>query len=749
MVDSDRETLLAELAALCGLEPQYYNNAGQLQVTEAQTQAAILTVMGCRCQTLDDLHQELARRRRWPWSELVEPVLALCQSQLPAAWNLYLPLSGSELPPDLDITWELTDEAGHCLHKAVTGPNLRPEEIRNFDEAAYGRVVLPLPPVLALGYYDLQVRVSSSRFQRQGRMLIIIAPDRVYMPEILTKERLWGLNLPLYAVRSPHNWGIGDCGDLQRLLALGSKLKADIIGLNPLHHLGVHLQDSISPYYPTSRCFPSPLYLDLNLVPEMSACPEAQDYLARPEIQAKLAILRQSPQVNYPEVARLKSTVLAELLNAFEKNHGGPGAPRTERGREFAVFLDQQGESLRRFATFLALSEYWQAQEKAYLNWKDWPAAYHDPAGPTVAEFAHSHERQLLCHMYAQWLLADQLLATAAEAKDRNLSLGLYFDLAVGVNPGGFDTWANQDLFALGIDIGAPPDDFSPLGQNWGLAPLLPHQLRAQGYRYFIQMLRQNCPGGGALRIDHVMGLFRLFWIPRGASPAQGAYIRYPADEMLKIVALESVRQRTAVIGEDLGTVAPYIREQLTAYQVLSTRLFYFERQGNGAFCQAAQYPDWALAAITTHDLPTLAGFWQGRDIQVRQQLNLFPDTQGVERSQDDRRRAKTAIIDLLRDTGWLNQESAEALSAQSELPEQVKWGVIAHLAQTPCCLVLLSLEDIFGWLDQQNLPGTKDEYPNWRLKLPLRLDEIAQAPELEQTVQVMGRFRRGGILEK
>jgi 4-alpha-glucanotransferase len=580
-------------------------------------------------------------------------------------------------------------------------------------------------------------------------MLIIIAPDRVYMPEILTKERLWGINLPLYAVRSPHNWGIGDCGDLQRFLALGSKLKADIIGLNPLHHLGVHLQDSISPYYPTSRCYPSPLYLDLNLVPEMSACPEAQDYLARPEIQAKIAILRQSPQVNYPEVARLKSTVLAELWNTFKKNHGGPGAPRTERGREFAVFLDQQGESLRRFATFLALSEYWQAQEKAYLTWKDWPAAHHDPAGPAVAEFAHSHERQLLCHMYAQWLLADQLQATAAEAKDRNLSLGLYFDLAVGVNPGGFDTWANQDLFALGIDIGAPPDDFSPLGQNWGLAPLLPHQLRAQGYRYFIQMLRQNCPSGGALRIDHVMGLFRLFWIPRGASPAQGAYIRYPAGEMLKIVALESVRQRTAVIGEDLGTVAPYIREQLTEYQVLSTRLFYFERQGNGAFCQAAQYPDWALASITTHDLPTLAGFWQGRDIQVRQQLNLFPDTQGVERTRDDRRRAKTAIIDLLRDKGWLNQESAEALSAQSELPEQVKWGVIAHLAQTPCCLVLLSLEDIFGWLDQQNLPGTKDEYPNWRLKLPLRLDEIAQAPEPEQAAQIMNRFRRGGIPER
>ncbi len=186
-------------------------------------------------------------------------------------------------------------------------------------------------------------------------------------------------------------------------------------------------------------------------------------------------------------------------------------------------FLDQQGESLRRFATFLALSEYWQAQGKVYLTWQEWPSAYHDPAGPAVAEFAQSHERQLLCHMYAQWLLAGQIQETQSEARTRNLSLGLYLDLAVGVNPGGFDTWANQDLFALGIDIGAPPDDFSPLGQNWCLAPLLPQQLRAQGYRYFIQMLRQNCPIGGALRIDHVMGLFRLYWIPTGRQPGPGS----------------------------------------------------------------------------------------------------------------------------------------------------------------------------------------------------------------------------------
>lgn len=748
MAVSTKETLLAELATLCGLEPQYHDTAGKLHVTEPATQAAILAAMGCRCQTDAELNQELEVHRRWPWTELVEPVLALFQSQLPAAWNIYLPLFRGELPPDIEIICELTDESGQCLHRTVVGSNLVLEEIRRFGEAAYGRIMLPLPQFLTLGYYDLHVRAHASQFQGQGRMLLIIAPERVYVPEVLTRERLWGLNLPLYAMRSSHNWGIGDCGDLQQLLTLGSLLHADIIGLNPLHHLGVNLQDSISPYYPTSRCYPNPLYLDLERVPEMFACPAAQDFLAKPEIQQKIALIRESKQVRYVEVASLKFVILAKLLDTFVKDHGEPDSPRTTRGLEFAAFLDQQGEDLRRFATFLALSEYWQAQGKAYLTWQEWPAAYQDPAGSAVTEFARNHERQLWCHLYAQWLLSRQLQETQAEAGKRNLSLGLYLDLAVGVNPGGFDTWANQDQFALTIDIGAPPDDFSPLGQNWGLAPLVPHQLRVRGYRYFINMLRQNCPVGGALRIDHVMGFFRLYWIPRGASPAQGAYVRYPADEMLKILALESVKQQTAVIGEDLGTVAPYIREQLSRYQVFSTRLLYFERQGNGAFKQAAQYPDWAQASITTHDLPTLVGFWEGRDIHLRQELHLFPDDQAVARAWEDRHRAKAALIEVLRDKGWFDRETAAAMSAQAELPDQVKWGVIAHLAQTPCRLVLLSMEDIFGWRDQQNLPGTKDEYPNWRLKLPLWLEEIAQAPEPGQAAELMRQYRSRDIPE-
>ena len=645
MVQSPKEKMLAELAALCGIEEQYYDIAGNLHVTGPETQTAILAAMGYRCQILDDLEQELVRRRLWPWNQLVEPVLALSQSKLPAAWSLYLPLSAGQLPSALEITWELKDENGNYFHKEIVGSIPEVEETRSFGKAAYGRLLLPLPPNLPLGYYNLQVQVHSSGFQKQGQMLLVIAPDRMYIPEALHHERIWGITLPLYAIRSSQNWGIGDCGDLRQLLTLESQLTADVIGLNPLHHLGVRLENGISPYYPTSRCYSSPIYLDLNSVPELSDSHEVQEFLSRPEISEKISALRENNYVDYQEVSRLKFSVLAKLLESFISRHGLPGSPKTDRGREFAAYVQQEGEELRKFATFLTLSEYWHTQGRQYHDWQQWPAEYREPGGAAVVEFAQDHERQLLCHMYAQWLLAGQLRETQAEARNRKMVLGLYLDLAVGVNPGGFDTWANQDLFALSVNIGAPPDDFSPLGQNWGLAPLQPQQLQNQGYRYFIHVLRQNSPVGGALRIDHVMGLFRLFWIPRGASPAQGAYVRYPAEEMLKIMALESYQRQALVIGEDLGTVPPYIREQLAEYRVLSTRLFYFERQEDGAFNEAAQYPEWAMASITTHDLPTLTGFWQGRDIQFRQELKLFPDDQTAARARKERSQAKTAIL--------------------------------------------------------------------------------------------------------
>jgi len=739
-----REELLAELAALCGIEPSYYDLSGRLQVTGSATQEALLTAMGCQCRSLEELEEEVTRRRGWPWTALVEPVLALYQEDLPATWSLYLPLQGEVLPADLDLAWTLTDEAGSCWQEEQVRNPLVPDESRWLDGTGYGRIALPLPPELQPGTYRLAVDVEAGASHRRGEMLLIIAPRRVYLPEVLRQRRLWGLNLQLYALASQRNWGMGDCADLQVLVEGAGRWRADIIGLNPLHHLGPYLEDSISPYYPTSRCFLEPLYLALEQVPELTHSPEAQDLLASREVQAELAGLRQGRQVNYPQVAQLKQRFIPLLWAAFVKQHGWPEAPQTPRGEEFAAFLRKQGEPLWSFATFLALADHWRQRGHTYRQWQDWPAAYHEPHSPAVRTFQEEHQREIFEHAYTQWLLQTQLAATQRLAQQQGLAVGLYLDLAVGVNPGGFDTWRHQELFAREVDIGAPPDDFSPLGQNWHLVPLVPQAWRAQGYRYFFDVLRHNCLPGGALRLDHVMGLFRLYWIPRGADAAQGAYVRYPAEELLKILALISVRQQTAVVGEDLGTVEPKVRERLAAMGVFSTRLFYFERQDDGAWRPPDQYPEAALAATTTHDLPTLAGFWQGRDIQVRRDLHLLPDAETANRSLAQRQQSKTAILTLLSQNGEFTADAIPALAAQAELPPAVKWGIIAHLAATPCRLILLNLEDIFGWLEQQNLPGTKDEYPNWRLKLPLSLEELALAPEMEQAARIMATHGRG-----
>ncbi len=745
MAADERVDLLDPWARLCqlaGIELSYQDNSGNIRTVSREAQLLLLKAMGFACDTLADVKEEVARLERRPWIDLVEPVIARTGTETFQGWEVYLPLAGDKPVQGSRLTWEICSETGASQHFFISGKNLVPQEIRQFSRSRYGRFTLSLPVKLEPGYYQLQVRFEASKFWHQGQSLLIIAPDQVYQPPILATRRLWGLNLPLYACRSRANWGLGDWGDVQRLVAAAAPQALGVIGLNPLHHLGSHLEDSISPYYPTSRTFLNPLYLDL---------PGAAVDLGFPELAAEFAALVQGDpirslqdqeQVDYLGVAKLKTAALEKLWQVFLAREGHPDRPQGRWGQEFAAFLNQEGDIIKCFGTFLALNEFWRQQGQDYRRWQQWPRPYQDPWSPTVFAFTQQYEEEILGHCFAQWLSVRQLQQTAAQARQAGLPLGLYLDLAVGVNPGGFDTWAHQGLFAMGVTVGAPPDDFSPQGQNWQLPPLLPQCLRTSRYQYFIRVLQSNCPAEGALRLDHVMGLFRLFWIPQGLPPAAGTYVTYPAAELLKIVALESHRRRTLIIGEDLGTVSPQIRQDLAQSRIMSTRLFYFERRADGSFIPPASYPEWTLAAITTHDLPTLAGFWQGRDITLRQELGLFPDEAVVTKAWEDRHQAKAAILELLRATGHLPQESSELLAAP-DLPPAVKCGIISLLMDSPCRLLLLQLEDIFAWPEQQNLPGTKDEYPNWRLKLPLFLEEILEHDFIKH-LGVLAASKRG-----
>jgi 4-alpha-glucanotransferase len=738
MTGKDISKKIAALGSLCGITSLYWDNFGRRHRTSQATYRDLLSAMGVPWEDPEALDQEIARRRLGSWGAVLEPVQLIAPAPAPARATVRVWSPTPEPPAAVDISGEMVSEPGERYQWET---RLQPSRGRKNHAVPGGfRVALqlPLPADLGLGYYDLTLRVKSGGREETGRSRLIAAPPRVYAPAWLDQgRRAWGFNLPLYAVKSRANWGVGDFADLMAVIRWAGPLGAAFVGINPLHALGGRAHADRSPYSPTSRIFLNVLYLSLEMAPEMPACREAQDLMASPEFQAAKARLGEAPLVAYGEVRRLKRRVLDLLYQTFCAMHGPPERPRTERGQEFARFVAAGGESLARFGQFSALADHFQQDD-----WRRWPQTYQDPHGHAVAGFTREHRRQVQFFQYGQWLAATQLRQICQEARIQGLPFTLYEDLALGASPGGFDTWAHQDLFARGPAIGAPPDAFNPQGQNWGLPPLIPERLRASGYQLFIDTLRANTPPGGMLRMDHVMGLFRLLWIPQGAKAPQGAYVNYPARDLLAILALESVRRRTLIIGEDLGTVPPHIRRKLNQAGVFSYRVFYFERDGQSRFLPPEAYPSRAMATVTTHDLPTLKGFWQGHDLALKRTLNLYPEARLAEADAATREQDRRLMVEALQGRRLLPDGAAFDLGSRDCCPLELREAVLTYLAQSEAALLEVRLEEIFGAPEQQNLPGTKKEHPNWRIKLPLSLDQMELSPEPAQMAARLNEAR-------
>jgi 4-alpha-glucanotransferase len=726
MSGRDNTKKIAALGCMCGITSRYWDNFGLLHHTSPATYQTLLSAMGVPWEDPATLDQEIARRRLHAWGTLTAPVEVIAPAPAASQATLRLWSPTPEPPATVDVQAELVAETGdrYQWEKRLT-PN-GPCEPRAVPGGFRVAVSLPLPANLELGYYDLTVIVGTAGRKETGRTRLIAAPPAAYAPEGLKQGgRLWGFNLPLYAVRSQTNWGIGDFADLQAIMHWAGDLGAAFVGINPLHAFGGLAGADPSPYSPSSRVFHNTLYLSLKSAPELKDCREARDLLASPEFQAEKSRLVSASSVAYREVYRLKQRVLRLLYETFRRQHGDPENPRTARGQEFARFVAAKGGTLSRFSQFGALADHFKKGD-----WRRWPGAYQDPENPAVAQFAREHHQEVGLAQYGQWLAEAQQGEACRAARAHGLTFSLYEDMALGVNPGGFETWAHRDLFALGAAIGAPPDAFNPKGQNWGLPPMIPERLRASGYRLFIDTLRANLPVGGMLRLDHVMGLFRLLWIPRKGEASQGAYVRYPERELLAILALESQRRRALIIGEDLGTVPPRIRQELSRLGVFSYRVFYFERDGNRHFLPPEAYPSQAVATATTHDLPTLAGFWQGNDLTLKQNLHLYPAPHLAEDDAAARDEDRRFLLAALKSQRLLPTDTAPPPVSSDSDTSTLREAVLTYLAESQAALMEVRLEDIFGVAEQQNLPGTKDEHPNWRRKLPLTLDQMIQEPE-------------------
>ena len=746
MPHESAEQLVDELSTLFGIDPEYYDIFGRRHVVTLETKCAILAAMGVRTGNPAELAGELAAFHEAIWRQPCEPVLVQRVGS-DGTWSFRMP-GQEDVDNAVRIEWSLRDEAGRYLFTEQAGPGLQPTDSILLHDQHYWRFHLPLPAGLAAGYYDLAAVGRSSSHQVHGSLRLIIVPTHCYQPaQMATGGRFWGVSLQLYALRSARNWGVGDFTDLfQWAEWVSTELGAGIIGLNPLHALKNSRPYHISPYSPDSRFYLNALYVDVEQAPEFQQSSEAQEVAGEEGFLSCLEALRKSDTVDYERVAVMKRRVLNALFETFEELHfrtdGNRRVACTTRGEEFEHYLQDEGDALQAFALFQVLYEQFSKRSPPQPVWQDWPEAYRNPGSIASQEFFATHARQVRFHQYVQWLAHEQLRRVHERTRELAMPIGLYHDLALGSDRGGSDAWIFQSLLALGADCGCPPDAFAPEGQNWGLPPVNPHALRRTGYRMFIDLIRKNLQYGGAIRLDHVMSLFRLFWIPRGMPPSAGAYVQYPWDDLLGILALESARHHAVIVGEDLGTVPDLVRDKLHAAGVLSYRVFYFERGNDGEWKRPAMYPRQALAVVTTHDLPTLAGFWDGEDLRLRERLGFYPDESAYRRAVDERQRDKAGIARALQQEGVWPSGTDEAVALHQPLSPDLTGAIHTYVAQSPSSFMLVTLEDLVGDATQVNLPGTLDSYPNWSHKTPLTLDEVKASLQARQLATILKSAR-------
>lgn len=636
---------------------------------------------------------------------VLEPARVSRRSSLPVAVAVALEESVA-----VEVRWalELETEDGGVLRDYGTATP---------DPA--GRFRIPCTWVPATGYHTLLAVVETGNRRWHGEQRWIVAPDSCWpAAEPLAGELGFGVMAQTHSLRSDHDWGCGDLGDIIELCRRAAALGADFIALSPLHALVLH-GNEVSPYSPTSRLFRNPLLIDVDAVPELESSTATRSWLERDDVEAHLAELRAKARVDYDDLRRFKVQALRRLHREFVRQHRGKD---TTRGRAYALFRRDQGALLDSWAVFQTLFDLFHEVD-GHTDWRDWPAAYRDASSATVRAFAAAHTELIDFQRFLQFEVDRQLAQAASAARAAGMRIGLVHDLALGSYAGGFDTWAFADLFVGGLELGCPPDPLGPDGQSWGLPPLDPARLAADGYRFWTRLVRTALAHGGGVRIDHVLGLVRQFWVPHGSLGSEGTYVRVPREALLGILALESERSRGVVVGEDLGTVPAGMDALLERWQILSTRVVPFVRAADGSFPPPAAHQARALLLATTHDLPTVAAWWRSDDLDLLRRLGLLDDAAWAA-AHAARVEDRHALTERLVTEGLLD---AEAPRTQHGFVAAVH----AYMARTPARLVGVWLEDAAGERLPTNLPGVDpSRFPPWRRRLETSLQTIFRQPQ-------------------
>jgi len=727
-VSSDELTPLIErLARARGLGDAYYSYKGELKHFSLTTKAAILRAMHCRLDDLAALQAQIAESESTHPLGLLDDVVVVRNGARAARVNT----------PAIEHTallrWTVRLEDGREVDGEVRTWDLPERGSYNRDGRWWVLRDLPLPADLPPGYHRLEVDLEGA-----GREScpLIVTPEKCFEPADISRgAKLWGVAVQLYALRSQDNWGIGDFTDLAELLRLAAGAGAGFVGVSPVHALFFSDPTLYSPYSASSRHALNVMFIDVSAVLEVQGSRRAQAIMADAGFRARLAAVRAATHVDYPAVASLKIAVLAAAFERFRTEHLARHSARAAACRSF---LRERGEPLRRHTLFDALDTWLRRKHGTGAGWHNWPEEYRSPDSDAVRRFAEEHADDVAFHGYLQWIASEQLGAVRALARELKLSVGVYGDYAVGVNASGSETWSDQSLYCMGAAIGAPPDPIGVGGQEWGIPPQDPRELRRSAYAPFVALVRASMRNCGALRLDHVMALFRQWWVPRGFKSADGGYVHYPLDDLLGVVALESHRQQCLVVGEDLGVVPDEIRRALPQFGVYHYKVVLFE-QKNGEFVSPADYTRPALAAVTTHDLPTLRGWWSGHDIDLWEKLGFYSDHSMGERIRGERAADRGRLLRALRrENLWPAADQGGSGETLPPYSAELSRVVHVYLGKSQSILVTIQLEDMIGMLEPVNVPGTSHEYSNWTRRMTASAREIFARPDVHALAAAM-----------
>jgi 4-alpha-glucanotransferase len=696
---------LVELAEALGVATEFWDWQGVHVPVRVTTILGVLSALDVPLVTLKDVRAALGAVHERPWRQVLPDVVVAREGATPQV--------AVHAPADDEVSVWVDTETGERRDLAAPAATGNTHEVYGVTVAEY---TVDLPGDLSLGWHTLAARHGDEETRRP----LVVTPVRVPLPPALEHDRAWGFMTQLYSVRSQASWGIGDLADLAELVSWSAREHgAGFVLVNPLHAAEPVPPMEPSPYLPTTRRFANPVYIRVEDIREVAYLPAAERAIIEWQAEAMQARNPDPAELDRDAVWAAKQGALWSVFTA----------PRSRaRQASFDAFVEREGQGLVDFATWNALAE------RYGLPSADWPAHVADPRSLTVEHMRHELAERVEFHMWLQWVLDEQLANVGAVAAGAGMPVGVVHDLAVGVHPDGADTWALGDALARDVTAGAPPDAFNQQGQDWSQPPWRPDQLAAQGYAPYRDMLRTVLRHAGALRVDHIIGLFRLWWVPNGHAPVDGTYVRYDHEALVGILALEATRASAFVVGEDLGTVEPWARDYLRERGILGTSILWFEKDEAGRPLPPERWRELCLATVTTHDLPPTAGYLTGEHIDIRERLGLL--TRPVEEEAAVDEADRESVLSALRDLGLVGESPTERDKVEA---------LHRFIARTPAKLIGVALADAVGDRRAMNQPGTSTEYPNWRLPLadgvgqPVLLDDLMTAirvTKLAETVR-------------